>query len=785
MKNIVTLGLILFLNIHGFGQKLSLTDLQNISNKTNWEYVNQYLMNKGWEYYESEKGNSTKYNTITWSYNKSSNDKAQAWFYLFMYDGLPNKINYFAFNKSSYTIIQKALSSKGYKLSNSEIEDDKLISTYTNSKLILKITTEKRKRKYEESLTWYNFLLIKKSGVYDPDNGKKTDYYYGDIKRSEYTMKNGKMNGILTVFYHNGTIKKKGNFTNGKANGAFTEYDEQGNITAKYSMKNGLKNGLLKFYEDNKISYSTTYSNDYKNGQYIKYYYNDDEGELFLKQYGQYLNDEKNGTWKLFVIEDEKERLLTYTNYKESIKNGLFQDVKGDSLIVGNYQNDKLNGGYKIYRDFIKILVGGIIRTDINVLTLIVDGKYYNDKKSEYWKNYDLTGHLRSEGMFLNGEETGKWKYYYTSLVDDEGKSLPYSKHLYLIHDFSNGMLNGKSTRYSYLDKEQYPCSELDENKNPLDTCTKIVYRKVLETTFYKNDKLNGPFELKDSTNQTIAKGMFINDLKDGKWFHRYTQNDSDDKNYFIYQEGSCSKGKREGRWIQYYKKGVISKTFNYKQGEFHGKYIEWNNQNKPRKEKQFSHGKFKELIVYDSLGVKPVNKYEIYDEKYNGYKCRRTEYVENGRMSKQEYWINSDKKIDHNWFVLTFLLAIDEGGYNFLEGITGYKDGIYKLLNENNKPIVKGKYYKKDKIGLWTNYYYDQQVKVESNYKNDIQMNEKYLTLNGLLFSDEFIFTNKDENIKEVRKIKNGFRNGKTIFIDLSTGKTIKKERYKKGIKK
>ena len=778
MRNIVALGLILFLSINSFGQKLSLTDLQNISNKTNWEYVNQYLMNKGWEYYESEKGSSTKYNTITWSFNKSYDDKAQAWFYLYTYEGLPNKINYSVFNKPSYTIIQKSLSSAGYKLSNSEIEDNELISTYTNNKFILKITTEKRERKYEESLTGYDFLLIKKSGIYDPDNGKKTDYYYGDIKQSEYTLKNGKMNGLLTVFYNNGDIQKKGNYTNGKANGAFTEYDDEGNVTASYTMKNGLKNGILKFYENNKISHSTTFADDIKNGQYIEYYYNDDDGELFLKQYGQYLNDEKNGAWKLYVIEEGKERLVTYTNYKESFKNGLFQEAKGDSLIIGNYQNDKLNGEYKIYRDFMKMLVGGIIRTDINNLTLIADGKYYDDKKSGYWKNYDLTGALRNEGRFSGDERTGEWKYYYTKWSDNNGGQLPYSEKLFLIQNFSKGNLDGKTTRYSYLNEEKYPCSEIDENKNPLDTCTRYVYEKVLETAFYKNDKLNGPFELKDSTNQIILKGMLINDLKEGEWFHRYTQKDYEEKDYFIYQEGSYSKGEKEGKWIQYYEKGKISKTFYYKQGELNGKYIEWNNLNKPSEEKQFSYGKFKELIVYDSLGVKPLKKYEIYDENYNSYKCRRTQYLTDGYVS-QEYWLKKENEIDHNWFELTFMLATGKNS----DGVAGYKDGVLKIFNESNKPIVTGKYFKEDRIGLWTNYYYDQQVKIESNYKNDLQMDEKYLTLNSGLFSGEFIYTN--ENIKEVRKVKDGLRNGKTLFIDLSTGKTIKKENYKKGIRK
>lgn len=833
MRNIVLLGLTLFLSINSFGQKLTLTDLENISDKTNWEYVNQYLMNKGWEYYDSEKGSSTKYNTITWSYNKSSyNDEANAWFYLYTFEGFPSKINYSVFNKPSYTIIRNSLSAKGYKLTDSEIEDNEIISTYTNSKFILKITTQKRdKEDYSysnESITAYKFLLIKKSGIYDPNNGKKTDYYYGDVKQSEYTLKNGKLNGKLVSYYsngntkiagtyingeksgafkeysengelefeysmksgefnggfktyfNNGQLKKMGSFLNGKENGKFTEYDEQGNKTAEYSMNNDLSNGLLTIYENGKISHSTNYKNDYKNGQYIEYYYNDDNGELFLKQYGQYLNDEKDGTWKLYVIEEGKERLVTYTNYKESLKNGLFQEAKGDSLIIGNFQNDKLNGDYKIYRDFMKMLVGGIIRTDINDLTLIADGKYYDDEKSGYWKNYDLTGALRNEGRFSSDARTGEWKYYYTKWSDNKGGQLPYSEKLFLIQNFSKGNLDGKTTRYSYLNEEKYPCSEIDENKNPLDTCTRYVYEKVLETAFYKSDKLNGPFELKDSTNQIILKGMFMNDLKDGEWFHRYTEKDYEEKDYFIYQEGSYSKGEREGKWIQYYKKGEISKTFYYKQGELHGKYIEWNNLNKPREEKQFSYGKFKELIIYDSLGVKPLNKYEIYDLNYNSYKCRRTQYLVDGYAS-QEYWLKKENEIDHNWFELTFMLATGKNS----DGSTGYKDGVLKILNESNKPIVTGKYFKEDRVDLWTNYYYDQQVKIESNYENDLQMDEKYLTLNGGFFTGEFVYTNKDENIKEVRIVKDGLRNGKTIFIDLSTGKTIKKESYKKGIKK
>lgn len=825
-----------------YAQKLTLTDLTTLCSKRNWEEVNQILLAKNWTYYESEKGNTYKYNTITWSFNKDYySDKAQGWFYLYTYEGFPNKISYSVFNKESYLLIQNSISSAGFKLIKSDIEDNQVVSTYGNASYTLTISTEKRKSDdyYDRSTTAYSIMLIKKAGIYDPDNGKKTDYYYGDVVKAEYTllngkingqaktfhyngklklignytngeknglfkeyddngnleaeytMSNGEMNGVLKTYYSNGKLKKSGNYLKGKEHGIFIEYDEYGNKEAEYTMANGMKNGVLKIYEEGKIYVSTTFKDDIKNGQRIEYYYNDETGKLQLKQIGEYLNDEKNGTWKLLLIENDNiERLLKFENYTKGVRNGQFQDIKGDSLILGSYRNDELHGEYKVYLDVSRMLLGGIIRTDIANLTLISEGSYYEGLKSGYWQNYDLTGTLRSEGRFSNGQETGEWKYYYTNFSDDKNGSLPYSKQLYLVLNYVNGKLDGKATRYSYLEEEEFPCSEIDENKNPLDTCKRFVYQKVLEITFYKNDKRNGPFELRDSINGIIAKGNFKDDLKDGEWLHRYSDKDINEEIYFIYQKGNYIKDKREGKWIQYYTEGKITETFNYKNGELHGEYIEWNQFNKPREKKQFNNGKLTELITYDSLGVKPKNKFEIYDNKYNSYKCRRTEYFEDGYVS-QEYWFKKEEEINHNFFELMFLLATNKKIFDGIllatnkkisDGTTAYKDGDFKVFNSDNQPIITGKYYKEDRVGLWTFYYYEQKVKIESNFTQDKRNDEKYFTLNGDLFSGEFIYNDEENGIKEERKIKDGLRNGKTVYIDIKTKKTIKKESYKNG---
>lgn len=834
MKYLNFFLLILIFNmlcVFSFSQKLTLTDLINLCSKKNWVDVNHVLLAKGWTYYDSQKGDSYKYNTITWSYEKNYyNNKAQGWFYLYTYEGFPNQISYSIFNKESYSIIQNSINSAGYKLIKSEIEDNEVISTYDNANYILKISNEKRKDDdyTERSLTAYNITLIKKEGIYDPNNGKKVEYYYGDkiqveytllngkingqlkayhyngkLKKvgfysndkengifkefdengnlvAEYSMSNGDLNGLLITYYSNGNLKKKGNYLNGKEQGNFIEYDENGDKLVEYEMSNGMKNGVLKVYEDGKINASTTFKDDVKNGQRIEYYYDDETGQLQLKQIEEYINDEKNGTWKLlFVEEDNTERLLKYENYTRDVKSGFFQDVKGDSLIIGNYKNGKLHGDYKVYRDFVRFLFGGVIRTDTSKLTLISEGIYYEGLESGYWKEYYLTGTLKSEGRYLNGQKTGEWKYYYTRWDDGKGGEMPYSKQLFLVQNYSNGKLDGKSTRFSYLNEENYPCSETDENKNPLDTCTRYIYQKILETSFYKNDKLNGPFELKDSTNQIIVNGFFKDDLKDGEWLYRYSEKDYKENPYYIYQKGNYTKDKREGKWIQYYKEDEILKTFNYKNGVLHGEYIEWNNQGDPIEKKQFKFGKMTELITYDRLGKNIENIYEIFDEKDSSYKCLKTQYLKNGYTS-QEYLIKKQEDIDHNIFEFLFELFV----YNS-NGTMGYKDGDYNFYDYSDKLITSGKYYKENRVGLWTYYFHDQNVKIKSNFLQDKMIDETYLKLNGDAFTGEFVYYDDENGITEKRKIKEGLRNGKTVYIDTNTKKTIKKENYKNGVLK
>lgn len=262
----------------------------------------------------------------------------------------------------------------------------------------------------------------------------------------------------------------------------------------------------------------------------------------------------------------------------------------------------------------------------------------------------------------------------------------------------------------------------------------------------------------------------------------------TDSGGHIFYQKGNYIKDKREGKWTEYDEDGKVTATFNYKNGELHGEAvcesILYCGQYTPKEKKQFKDGKLTELIVYDSLGTNTTSKYEIYDEKYNGYKCRYTRYYKDGFIS-QEYWLkkSNNEKINHDCFEQMFWVTTSDLPKN--DEIEGYADGEHKRFNANNQPIVTGKLHKKDMIGLWTFYYYDQNVKIQSNYAQSKQTDEKYLKLNGGLYSGTFVHYDNENGIKEERKIKDGLRNGKTAYIDIETKKTINKENYKNGVLK
>lgn len=766
-------------------QKLTLNDLENICNKANWEYVNQFLMNKNWEYYESSKGDSEKYHTITWSFNKSYNDKASAWFYLYTYEGFPNKVTYSVFNKPSYTIIQKALPSNGYKLQNSEIEDNELISTYANSKFLIKITTEKREKddysSFDESITAYSFQLIKRSSVYDAGNGKKTFYFDGtDQIEVAYTLKNGKFEGEYKGYYQNGNLRIEGTYKNDLKNGLWKEFNEQGNLINEYSIINGeLEGKFTTYHPEGKIKSSSIYKNGLLHGESLDYFYEDETKRLKAKLFSSYSEGKLNGDTKLLYIDENKsERILSKVHFENDLKEGLAQEISEDTLVIANYKNDKLHGSYKLYRDLTKLILGGIIQTDTTKLYLTDTGQYQNGLKTGYWKHRDLTGAL-SEGNYNQDLKTGPWKFYYSKFMDGEQPE-PYSQELFLIENYTNGKRNGMSEYFSKISYEKYKCNELDENNKPKDSCSRRVYNKIHLLANYKDNELHGMYVMKDSLGKIRYKGNYNYGKEHGEWIESYTI-ETDQKPIYVYKKGNYESGIKEGKWIEYLNDEHVLVESNYKYNFLNGLFTRYNLDGTKKEEKIFNSNELKELKVYDSLGQNIEKIYKIISENRAAYKVRFINYFREGGRFEADYHIAKPKEnVSHYDFKELF--------HQEMEGSErSYQDGLVLLANTDGRISLQGNMYKNAMTGTWEHNYPKQNVKIVSTYidQSNQPNSETYYTLDtNELFNGDFIFSDSENGTTEERRIRDGLRNGNTTYFD-ETGNKTKKEKYKDGLLK
>ena len=143
-RNYFTL-LFLVLFFIGNAQKISLAELHTICTNKNWETSNKYLISKGWDFYNSSVGDDEHYNTISWSFEKSRIDdaKASGWFYIYTYDGLPNKVIYRFRQKEYYRSLIQQIQAAAYKLEGEEINENTVVATYKNPKYIIELSYER------------------------------------------------------------------------------------------------------------------------------------------------------------------------------------------------------------------------------------------------------------------------------------------------------------------------------------------------------------------------------------------------------------------------------------------------------------------------------------------------------------------------------------------------------------------------------------------------------------------------------------------------------------------
>ncbi len=428
-------------------------------------------------------------------------------------------------------------------------------------------------------------------------------------------------------------------------------------------------------------------------------------------------------------------------------------------------------------------------------------GKYSAGKKHGKWTNFYQNGSTESEMNYNNGKLNGTMITY----ANDENNIVRKT-----ISNYTDDQLDGKVEMKDINDSTIYFVNYSKGEKNG--ACHEAIGDSVIIGS-YQNGLLNGECKIiytptQKANEQLKEYNLFIDEngnvsnkmgdiiektLKEAK-----VTRGANIVSLSATSEGKYVEGKKNGLWettetfvgidsIDSYKDRLICKT-TYEQGEPVGEYLSYV-ESRPelatkgqyknglrdgnwttaldddKAEATFSNGTLKTLSLFDngSESTVPYAKYEFLHKK-----LILTQRYEGG-MVLQEY--NYDNSVDFDNLSLGNLkrLTQDENANGAIE------------MYENDSLVMSGSMKGIKKVGLWKWFDYKQGVITEQNF--DTKYPQKYYNMDKTPYTGKFSI-NHDKYTEE-RYIKNGIQNGTTQFIEKTSGKVVKKTKYKNGYEK
>ncbi len=490
---------------------------------------------------------------------------------------------------------------------------------------------------YRQSLIFILILVTNAlfgQDTINPDGYNIFNYENGEIS-SEGNMRNGKPDGYWETYYENGVLKSEGNRQDFLLDGPWKFYDENGSMVLSINYKNGQKNGLRITYLDKEII-AENFENDIKQGL-TTYYYPD--STIFKTV--NFVNGREDGLAKEFGNDG---RVITITVYKK----GYVVSREKINRIDKEGRKQRL---WKFFHD------NGLVR---------IEGRFKNDLKHGYFKEYDKHGKLLSTAKYIDGEaqenvvELSKLEVRTDYYPDGSVK---------IVQSYKDDIPEGVRREYA-------PDGTIE---------TSYIFKKgkiVGEGIVKEDGKKDGSWEEFYSDGRLKAQGIYNNETKVGEWKYFY-------KNGNLEQTGQYDdEGKLIGDWKWYYPSGNILREESFIDGLADGLMTEYSEEGRIITEGEFIEGMEEGPWFFEYGDYREEGEYSYGMRngvwKYffgNGALKFEGEFIENNPNGKHiYYWDNGNKKDE-----IEYLMGMKEGDwkkYNYdgtLFLIITYRNGIEK----------------------------------------------------------------------------------------------------------
>ncbi len=476
-------------------------------------------------------------------------------------------------------------------------------------------------------------------------------------------------NGYNVFYYANGQISSEGYMENGKPNGYWKNYYPNGNMRSEGKRTLFELDSIWNFYHENgKLSKQITYRMGKKHGYSFQYKLIENEDSVVSKLYAKelYYENKKSGVSEYYYPEtgnirytssfkDDKRHGLT----KEYSKNGeiinLFEYFNGylvESNMVNRRNSDKQKTGkwvefypagqIKIEAYYLADLLHGMYREYSKSGKIIREQQYFKGKpviaeeveanlEAKLKQSYYPNGNVRYEGAFIDSIPVGLHKEYNANgkinkameynefgQVESEGSlsEIGEKDSLWVFYypdksirakgAFKDGKRHGKWDFY-FADGSVEQTGNYRNGKAHGLWTWYYSNGKVLRIENYHKGKREGKFVELSIEGDTIQRGEFFDNVKQGEWFYNvgdhteigtydyglkqgiwrhyllddqlifegnYIDNEADGMHQWWYDNGKTElrgnyiMGTKNGNWYKYHPDGNIFLIYNYKAGE-------------------------------------------------------------------------------------------------------------------------------------------------------------------------------------------------------------------------
>jgi len=448
-------------------------------------------------------------------------------------------------------------------------------------------------------------------------------------------MVDGKPDGYWKTYHENGILKSEGNRKDFLLDSTWKFYDDEGQIVLIVNYRKGQKNGnRITFRKKEFVEES--FENDVKQGL-TTYYYPD--STIFKTIY--FVDGREEGLAKEFGKDG---RVITLTTYKKGY-------VVSREKINRMDASGRKQGRWKFFHE------NGLVR---------LEGKYVNDLKDGYFREYDETGKLIATSKWLEGEKQENA----VELVKlDVVKDYYPDGSVMAMQTFRNGVAQGVRR-------------DFDREGNIVSGAFFEDGEKVGEGITLEDGVRNGDWKLYYNNGALKAEGVYENGIKVGVWkfFH---------PNGELEQTGRYDKkGRLQGEWVWYYPSGKILRQEMYLDGLADGLTTEYDEEGNIITEGEYIEGLEEGPWVYQYGDYREEGSYSYgylngywkhFDDE--GHLTFEGEFIDNNPNGKHLYYWDNGKVKDE----INYLMGMKDGDwkkFNYdgtLLLIISYDNGIEK----------------------------------------------------------------------------------------------------------